>query len=158
MRGGRRAIVLGVLAAAVAIAATGCGGGGGSANTSGFSPYEVKMQALGNTLNRTLHAEAKANATAGPAGVEKNLRTEQAALRSAAVKLGQITPPANAAKGHALLITGVREYANEIDSLIAKVRKGHLLAAYAITNLKGVKDMSRGTEEITKAGYVIAIS
>jgi hypothetical protein len=157
VEGARRALALAALLAVIGVAAAGCGGGGSSSNGGGFSPYEVKMQALGNSLNTTLRAEAKANATAAPGQVEKNLRTQQAALRRAANKLALITPPANVAADHQLLIKGVREYADEIDGLIARVKKGDTLAAYAITNLKGPRDMSRATEKITKAGYVIAI-
>jgi hypothetical protein len=156
MRGGRRGLVLATLAAVVAIAATGCGGSSNN-NSSGFSPYETKMLALDRSLSATFLSQAKFEATASKAGIVKTLRNTQTLLRSTAVKLDNITPPSGAAAGHALLIKGVREYADELDGVIAKVQRGNLRAPYEINNLRGIHDMNKATEEITKAGYVIAI-
>ena len=55
----------------------------------------------------------------------KNLRKAQKALRLAAARLAKITPPAEARAGHELLLKGVREYADEIDGMIAKLKSGH---------------------------------
>ena len=65
----RRGFVLLLLGAALAVIAAGCGGGGGSSSSSndasgGFSPYEVKMQALGTSLASSLLVTGTANRTA----------------------------------------------------------------------------------------------
>jgi hypothetical protein len=153
-----------MLGAALAIAGAGCGGGGSSSATSsgdlgegGFSAYESQMQALGQTLGSALVATGSANRTATDAQVVKNLRKAQTALRSAAAKLDKITPPAKAAAGHKLLEKGVREYADEIDGMIEQFKKGNRDAAFTVATLKGVKDMTRGTQDISKAGYIIVL-
>jgi len=158
----RRGFVLLLLGAALAVIAAGCGGGGGSSSSSndasgGFSPYEVKMQALGTSLASSLLVTGTANRTATNAQIVKNLRKAQKALRAAAAKLKAITPPAAARPGHQLLEKGVTEYADEIDGLIAGLKKGDRQAIFNVTALKGVKDMSRGTHDISKAGYIIVL-
>jgi hypothetical protein len=158
----RRGFVLLLLGAALAILAAGCGGGGSGSSSSndangGFTPYEVKMQALGNTLASSLLVTGTANRTATNGQIVRNLRKAQTALRTAAAQLAQITPPAAAKPGHELLEKGVREYADEIDGLIAGLKKGNRDAIFAVTSLKGVKDMTRGTHDISKAGYIIVL-
>jgi hypothetical protein len=149
------------LGAALAVIAAGCGGGGSSSSSNdangGFTPYEVKMQALGNSLASSLLVTGTANRTATDTQIVKNLRKAQKALRVAAAKLKAITPPAGARPGHQLLEKGVTEYAEEIDGLIAGLKKGDRQAIFNVTALKGVKDMTQGTHEISKAGYIIVL-
>ncbi len=115
------------------------------------------MQALGNSLAASLLDTGTANRTATNKQIEKNLRKAQKALRLAAAKLAKIKPPAGARAGHELLLKGVREYADEIDGMIAKLKSGHRQAVFAVTSLKGVKDMTAGTHDISKAGYIIVL-
>jgi hypothetical protein len=158
----RRGLVLLLLGAAIAVAGAGCGGGsssssGGDLGNGGFSPYETQMQALGQTLGAALLDTGSSNRTATDAQVVRNLRKAQRALRSAAAKLAKIDPPPKAAAGHKLLEKGVREYADEIDGVIAKFQKGNRDAVFAVASLKGVKDMTRATQDISKAGYIIVL-
>jgi hypothetical protein len=159
----RRGLVLLLLGAALAVAGAACGGGGSSSGTAngegegGFTQYETQMQALGNTLAETLMSTGTANRTATDAQIKANLRKNQRALRAAASKLEKITPPPEAAAGHALLRKGVLEYADEIDGLITQLAKGNKQAVYQVTALKGVKDMTKGTQAISKAGYIIVL-
>jgi hypothetical protein len=157
----RRGFVLLFLGAALAVIAAGCGGGGSSSSSNdasgGFSPYEVKMQALGTSLASSLLVTGTANRTATNAQIVKNLRKAQRALRAAATKLKAITPPAAARPGHQLLEKGVTEYADEIDGLIAGLKKGDRQPIFNVTALRGVKDMTRGTNDISKAGYIIVL-
>ena len=152
-----------LVGAALAVGAAGCGSSGGGTSTAadegsgGFSTYESQMQALGQSLGATLMDTGTANRTATDAQVVKNLRKAQRALRSAASQLGQITPPPKARAGHELLEKGVREYADEIDDVIAKFKRGQREAAFSVTSLKGVKDMTKGTHDISAAGYIIVL-
>ena len=158
MRGpGAKLVVLG---AVVMLVAAGCGGGGGSSGSSAanqsFNSYESAMQALGRQLGSAIAASGNKNISASPAVITHNLRQVQVALRAAAGKLERITPPDNVKAQHRLLIKGVREYANELDGVIAQVNKGNSrFALGSIVTLKGVKDMERATKSIAKAGYVI---
>jgi len=152
-----------LLGAALAVAGAGCGGGGSSSSSTngdgegGFTQYETQMQALGTTLAETLISTGTANRTGTDAQIKANLRKNQRALRAAASKLDQITPPPEAAAGHALLKKGVLEYADEINALIAQVDRGNKQAIFRVTALKGVKDMTKGTQAISKAGYIIVL-
>jgi hypothetical protein len=156
----RRGFVLLFLGAALAVIAAGCGGGGSSSSNDangGFTPYEVQMQALGNSLASSLLVTGTANRTATDTQIVKNLRKAQKALRAAAARLKRITPPPAARTGHQLLEKGVTEYADEIDGLIAGLKKGDRQAIFDVTALKGVKDMTQGTHDISKAGYIIVL-
>src|SRR5438270_10695622 len=122
MRGpGAKLVVLG---AVVMLVAAGCGGGGGSSGSSAanqsFNSYESAMQALGRQLGSAIAASGNKNISASPAVITHNLRQVQVALRAAAGKLERITPPDNVKAQHRLLIKGVREYANELDGVIAQ--------------------------------------
>jgi ABC-type phosphate/phosphonate transport system substrate-binding protein len=167
--GGRakRSFVMLGIAAAIAVLAAGCGGGGSSTSNSGtptvaaesgFSPYEVQMQQLGQSLARTLLDLGSANKTATPTVVVKDLKQVQKELRAAAVKLTAIQPPAKIKAQHQKLIAGVRQYADEIDGVIAQYKKGNKQAVFAVAQLKGVKDMSAATLAIQKAGFVITLA
>src|SRR2546428_10440078 len=115
-RRAKRVFALPLAGPAIAVLGAGCGGGGGTSTTasptaegeSGFSPYEVQMQQLGQTLGRTLQDLGTTNKTAQPAVVVKDLRQAQKELRSAAAKLTAITPPPKIKAQHQLLIRGVR--------------------------------------------------
>jgi hypothetical protein len=161
----KRAVALFLLAARIVAVGAGCGGGsktsGNGANlNAALSPYEKAMLRLGGGLNATLTQVGLANRTAkGPAPIERNLRKSQVELRAAAVKLEKIVAPARIKARQARLIRGVREYADELNGVIANLKKGvGPRALAAISNLKGLRDMALATAAITKAGYVITIS
>jgi len=154
---------LAVLGAALAILAAGCGGGGGGNAGSGdqsqsFTPYETAMQRLGQQLGAAITAAGNKNISATSASIEKNLRKVQVELRSTAAKLQRITPPDKIKADHQLMIHAVREYADELNGVISRVQNGNTGAALnSILSLKGLKDMQRASQAITKAGYVIVV-
>jgi len=41
--------------------------------------------------------------------------------------------------------------------MIEQFKKGNRDAAFTVATLKGVKDMTRGTQDISKAGYIIVL-
>jgi hypothetical protein len=161
----KRAVAVLVLAAAIVAVGAGCGsgsktGGAGSSSNAALTPYENAMLALGNKLYLTIAGIDKANRNAGgPTVIERNLRKTQIELRAAAVKLTKIVPPARIKAQHVALIRGVREFADELDGVIAKLKKGSGPAVLGtLPSLKGIRDMTAASTAITKAGYVIAIA
>jgi len=167
--------IAGVLATACVLAftATGCGGGAKSgsaaATTQSQSPstrasasragssYVARMRRLGSTLAASIRSAAAADSreNTAPATVAANLVKIQRALRSAAIALASIGPPASIRSDHALLLKGVREYATELDGVIRRLRGGQVTALKAIPTLRGVRDMQRATYAIVEKGYPI---
>jgi hypothetical protein len=154
-----------LVAAALVLGATGCGGGDKSSEppagsptvSTGFTPYELQMQRLGQQLGAALMSLGAANKTAEAPVILRDLRQAQKELRTAAGKLSKITPPAKIKAQHQLLIKGVRDYANEIDTVIAKFKSGSREAVFSVGSLNGVKEMQKASVAISKAGYVIAL-
>jgi hypothetical protein len=82
----------------------------------------------------------------------------QTHLRSAADTLAGMSPPAPIKTQHAALVKAVRDYADELDAVIAKVRNGSLKAAAvpaAIVALPGVGEIVNASSAIANAGYAI---
>jgi hypothetical protein len=176
----RRGFGVLLLLACFAVAATACGGGSTStASTRSASPvtettppiqhtqpthysrYETAMQALGNKLALALENSGRSVSAQGAttAMIIDALRTAQRQLRASAAGLEHITPPAKIKHLHERLLTSVREFADELSTVIASAKSGsdgvHIAAM--IPTLKGLKDMQRASDAITKAGYVIVV-
>ena len=118
------------------------------------------MQALGDTLATELARAARDIAVPGakPIALEHVLLTVQSQLRAAAAGLEKIQPPAKIKARHSRLIKAVREFADELSGVIARVKSGNGAPLTAvIPGLKGLKDMQRASDAITKAGYVIVV-
>jgi hypothetical protein len=161
MRRGLLSVLL--LGTVLAVVGAGCGGGGSKTSTpeasapSGFSTYETQMQQLGSTLGRSLMRLGTANRDATTAQIVANVHRAQADLRAAAVQLNAITPPAKVKVQHQLLIKGVREYADELDGVVTRLKRGDRQAVFRVTTLKGIKDMEMASTAIRKAGYTIVL-
>ena len=181
----RRALAAVLLGSAVLL--SGCGGSGGSkgdqtagagstvagaptvtsatttAGSAHLRPYETRMQALGASVSAVLtqvgNTEVESAQTAN-AGVRDAvaLRKAQRALRAAAVQLEGITPPHRIAAEHRLLTRGVREYADELDGVIARLKAGDapMTVLRSILTLTGIKEMQKASEQIAKKGYSIS--
>jgi hypothetical protein len=125
-----------------------------------YSDYELKMQVLGDRLARVLARTGRDIALPGvkPALLERDLLTAQTQIRAAAVGLEHIKPPPEIEAKHKRLVTAVREFAAELDGVIAglKEQNGAPLTA-VIPQLKGVRDMAKASDAITKAGYAIVV-
>jgi len=107
------------------------------------------IQQIGNLIvvNRTVAKKPQ---------VVRQLRRLQVVLRNAAAKLAGITPPAKIRKQHELLARGVREYAQELTRVIARVQAGNAARALSlIATLKGIKDMTAASHAIKNAGFDI---
>jgi hypothetical protein len=120
------------------------------------------MKALGTTLGASMRLAGETELAARASGTARNkdvqaLRQAQRALRSAAIDLAKIRPPADIRRPQALLLQGVKEYAAELDSIIAKLKAGGTptTVLQKILALKGIKDMQHASIEIEQRGYDI---
>ena len=120
------------------------------------------MKALGTTLGASLRLAgetelAAAKTTTATGQDVRALRKAQVALRAAVVTLAKMRPPADVRHAHALLIKGVKEYATELDSVIAKLEAGGapVTVLQEILHFKGVQDMQKASVEIAEHGYTI---
>ena len=122
-----------------------------------FTPYELRMQALGTTLNGLLNAVGTANAQDGttPKTEARNLVRARVALRQAAAGLARIDPPSNVRAAHEQLRQAVLEYANELTPLIADANKGNQVPLATIVALEGIHNMTKASLAIKKKGYNI---
>jgi hypothetical protein len=166
MRRGFAVLFLGIC---VAVGITACGGKSTSSSTpainvSSKATYERQMQILGQQLNSVMDGVAGADSSqtssgaALPAKIEaQNLQIAQNGLRSTAVKLARIVPPAKVKAAHELLLKGLREDAAELTVVIAKLKKGAdpLAVLPTVLQLRGLKDMRAASIAIEKAGYDI---
>jgi hypothetical protein len=144
------------LVGAVALLA-GCGGGGGGSGGGGAKPlakadYVRQMAAIGKGLSTSLNALSSAT-TAKTAATE--LAQAQVALRAAVKKLDAIVPPSDITVQHGKLAAAVGEFADELDPVIAKLKKGNMSALAGVTSLKGLTGIRTASSAITKAGYKI---
>jgi hypothetical protein len=143
----------GVLAA-VLLLVSACGGGGKKSPTTAPTTTAAAAPATTTTSAKPLgRAAYDAQMRAGAALVKL-----QAHLRSAANTLAGIAPPAAIKAKHAALVKAVRDYADELDAVIAKVRNGTLEAASvpsAIVGLPGVGEIVNASSAISNAGYAI---
>jgi hypothetical protein len=126
-----------------------------------YSAYETAMQALGNKLALALEDSGLAVRSPGAttAAIVRALRRAQHQLRVSAVALANLTPPRKIRALHAELIKGVRDFAAELDTVIASAKSGTDGGRIAakIPTLKGLREMQRASDAITRAGYVIVV-
>jgi hypothetical protein len=126
-----------------------------------YSVYETAMQVLGNRLALALEDSGlTVNSPGSTTGeVVAALRRAQHQLRVSAVALAKIKPPRKIRALHDQLLKGVRDFAAELDGVIASAERGadSLHIAATIPTLKGLREMQRASDAITKAGYVIVV-
>ena len=169
MAGAKVLRLLAVLAA-LALIAAGCGksGGGGSTETTaatteatttasaspplGKSEYVTQMQQIGQSLSAALNNFGSAT-TAATAAIA--LARVQAQLRTAADKLADISAPDPISVQHAKLVRAVRDFADELDPVIAKLKKGDLTALQTVPTLKGLTEIQSASTAIASKGYAI---
>lgn len=166
--------LVGVLAAVVLLASA-CGGGGKKAATSaptttaaatpgttttaagplGRAAYDAQMRAVGRSVTSSINSVSSLTSKATAADALAKL---QAHLRAAGKTLAAMSPPARIKTQHAALVKAVRDYADELDAVIAKVKNGTLKAAAvpaAVVALPGVGEIVNASSAIVNAGYAI---
>jgi len=146
MRLGARLLAVAALAAVLA----GCGGGGSKPLSKG--QYVAQMRAIGTSLGRSLDGVSKART---PAATTAALAAVQTELRSDAKKLGSIRPPAGAKAWHAKLVAATGEMADELDSLIVRLRNGDGNAVWVVTTTPGFRAILDASNGIIASGYPI---
>ena len=166
MAGAKRGLAVLAIAAALPLLA-GCGGGKKSASpgssTSGATTaaaatplakpaYVAKMKAIGQSLSTSLNSLTSATTAAKAATA---LTSVQVDLRAAADKLEAITPPDAVKVQHAKLVKAVRDFADELGPVIAKLKGGDLTALSNLQTLKGLQEIQTASTAISTAGYKI---
>ena len=118
----------------------------------GKTAYVTQMRAIGQSLSNALDTLSSAT-TAKKAATALGL--VQGDLRAAAGKLDAISPPAPVASLHAKLAQAVRDFADELTPVIAKLQAGKLNALRSVTTLKGLQEIRVESTAITDKGYRI---
>jgi hypothetical protein len=121
------------------------------------------MKTLGTTLGASLRLAGETELAAAASKTARQqdaraLRKAQVALRGAVATLSRIHAPADIRQAQSLLVKGVKEYAAELDSVIAKLQASSAPTStvlHTILHLKGLKDMQRASVEIAQHGYSI---
>jgi hypothetical protein len=153
MAGAKRTGALLAIAAAAILLAAGCGGGGGGGTPLSKQDYVKRMTTIGRSLSTSLSSVQSAK-TATKAATA--LSSVQSDLRTAADRLDSINPPEAIKSQHASLVKAVRDFADELDPVIAKLKNGDLTALASVPTLKGVTEIQDASSAITSKGYNIA--
>jgi hypothetical protein len=149
-----RVTALLALVAATGLLAAGCGGGGGPEPLS-KADYQKQMQAIGTTLGTSLNSLGTATSAPKAATALKKVQTD---LRGAADKMDAITPPDAVEADHDKLVAGVREFADELESIIGRLEKGNLQALASVTSVKALTTIQNAADAIDKKGFKIGAS
>jgi hypothetical protein len=174
MAGAKRAVTTLALGAATILLAAGCGGGGGSTSSSptvstttvaetttttaetvpalGKATYVKQMKAIGRSLSTSLNSLGSATTAAKAAAA---LEAVQADLRHAADRIESLTPPDAIKAQHAQLAKAVRDFADELDPVITKLKTGNMTALSTVPTLKGLQEIQTASTAIANKGYKI---
>ena len=173
MAGGAKRLAALVLAASLLLIAAGCGGGGKSnangtteGTTTAAAPtttkaaapplakaaYVSRMKAIGRSLSTSLNSLGSATTAAKAATALTAVQTD---LRKAADRIESITPPVPIKTQHAQLAKAVRDFADELDPVIAKLKTGAMTALQTVPNLKGLQEIQTASTAIASKGYKI---
>jgi hypothetical protein len=161
------------IGAATALFVAGCGGGGGStsgsptvgtttveaATTTAESStplakgeYVKQMQSIGKNLSRSLNSLGSATTAAKAANA---LETVQSDLRGAADRIESLAAPDRIKAQHAQLVKAVRDFADELDPVITKLKGGNMSALSSVPTLKGLQEIQTASTAIANKGFKI---
>ena len=173
MAGGAKRITAFLAAAGLLLLAAGCGGGGKSTangTTEGATTqaaktttaaaseplpkteYVNKMKSIGQSLSTSLNSLGAATTAAKAAVALTSVQTD---LRKAADRIESITPPEQVKTEHAQLAKAVRDFADELDPVIAKLKAGTMTALQTVPTLKGLQEIQTASTAIASKGYKI---
>jgi hypothetical protein len=113
------------------------------------------MRAIGRGVSKSLDS---INGLTSEATAAKTVAKLQSHLRSTAESLAALTPPAPIKAQHAQLVKAVRDLADELDTVIARLKGGKLDAAAVfatIVGLKSVAEIQSASTAIANRGYSI---
>jgi hypothetical protein len=174
MAGGARRLAAPALTATLLLVAAGCGGGSKSSNgtttqatttaaaattTAAAAPtplpktaYVSKMKSIGQSLSTSLNTLGSATTAAKAATALAAVQTD---LRKAADRIDAITPPTPIKTEHAQLEKAVRDFADELQPVIAKLKNGTIAALQTVPTLKGLQEIQTASTAIANKGYKI---
>jgi soluble cytochrome b562 len=110
------------------------------------------MKAIGSSLSSSLNS---LNSATNAAKAATALTAVQTDLRAAADRIDAITPPKPVKTEHAKLEKGVRDFADELTPVIAKLKAGTMSALSAVGTLKGLQEIQTASGAIANKGYKI---
>jgi hypothetical protein len=163
------------LAAALLLLGAACGGGGGGKSGAGTTTegtttesaatttaatttalpkaaYVSRMKTIGRSLSTSLNSLGAATTAAKAAAALTAVQTD---LRKAADRIESITPPQQIKTQHAQLAKAVRDFADELDPVIAKLKTGAMTALQTVPTLKGLQEIQTASTAIANKGYKI---
>jgi len=114
--------------------------------------YVTQMKAIGQSLSNSLNGLSSAT-TAAKAAIA--LTKVQVDLRAAADRIDAITPPDAVKAQHDQLVKAVNDFADELDPVIASLKKGSLAALSTVPTLKGLTEIQAASTAIASKGYKI---
>jgi len=146
----KRVLGLVSLVAAIAVLAAGCGGGGD--DRLGKSDYETQIGTIDTGLFNALQAVGAARtAKAAVAALERC----QAEFTRLAGELEAISPPKDVEAEHEELTSGVREFPEQLNPIIARVAAGNRLAIAGVQSMPAMTKLIHATAGINHKGYVL---
>jgi hypothetical protein len=145
-----RTKIAAVAVGAAVLALAACGGGGGGGGQLSKSGYSKKLSAVNNRLNNL--------SSLGSSGgsVSSKVAAAQKAFRKAADDLSKVSPPSNAKKDNDELVSGLREFADELGPIAdAAKKKDQTAAAAAAEKLRngGLKKVQHAISDLKSKGY-----
>ncbi len=174
MAGAEKAVKLLPIGVAAALLAAGCGGGGGrstsgrsavatttaattTAAAAGSAPlakagYVKQMKAIGRSLSTSLNSLGGATTAAKAASALESVQTD---LRRAADRIESLAPPDAIKAQHAQLAKAVRDFADELDPVIKKLKGGNMTALSTVPTLKGLQEIQTASTAIANKGFKI---
>jgi hypothetical protein len=139
---------------AVAAAALLAGGCGGHSSGPPLTKSEYVTQ-VAKVRRGIVVSLGKLGSLSGASGAAGALARVQEKMRDAEKELEAINPPAPIAGQHEKLTTGVGDFADELDPVIAKLKQGDPGALSQVPSLKGFTEIQSALEAISQAGYPI---
>jgi hypothetical protein len=139
------------LAVALTAFAAGCGGGDGDQRLS-KSDYETQIGSIDAGLFAALQAVGSARTVKATLAA---LERCQAEFQRLAGELEAIAPPKDVETEHEELTTGVREFPEQLNPIIARVAGGNRLAIAGVQSMPAMTKLIHATAGINHKGYVL---
>jgi hypothetical protein len=148
-----------VVLAAVSLVLAGCGGGGGGSSKPAAAPltksaYQAKLAQIAKDIG----ARLKATTSAAKTPTKKDLDAAKKAILGFADELEQVSPPAEVAKAHQDLITGMRRLGNDLQGIFKKAdeaakAKDPSAALAAVFGAPAIQLLLKAQQEFKAKGY-----
>lgn len=134
----------------------GCGGGGGGSKPLKGAAYVHRVNAIADQLDGIASNLTTAFEDSGSPATA--LVSARSALRRAARQLAAITPPPEIKRPHQRLVAAVKQLADDVTPLIARLQSGSADGLDPGSfSLKGESEAKAAIAQIVKAGYKIQV-